>query len=146
MKSKSASPLFLLSFSARAMSKRLSIFGLLFAYSCFSQAVEVKYYEDQKDIERITDKIPTIAGNLTDRAKANGIKIDSVAVMVFSKADIEGNPGTKDGDIDFTVNTDFRECGSLGVAGFSYRKGKYTPTTRTALWLSKGKCYGPEVP
>ncbi|MDY7567504.1 hypothetical protein QN400_21370 [Pseudomonas sp. RTC3] len=127
------------------MSKKLIVIALLVAYSCFSQALESEYYENQKDIEKITNKIPTIVGSLTDRARLNGIKINSVAVMKFSKADAEGDPDTKDGDMDYSFETDSKECTALGSAGFSYRNGKYTPTTRTALWLSKGKCHGPEI-
>lgn len=128
------------------MSKKLSVIALLVVYSCFSQALESEYYESQKDIEKITNKIPTIVGSLTDRARLSGIKINSVAVMKFSKADAEGDPDTKGGDIDYSFETDSKECAALGFAGFSYRNGKYTPTTRTALWLSKGQCHGPEFP
>ncbi|WP_247263304.1 MULTISPECIES: hypothetical protein [Pseudomonas] len=128
------------------MSKKLSVIAFLVVYSCFSQAVESEYYESPRDIEKITDRIPTIVGTLTDRARLSGVKIKSVAVMRFSKADAEGDPDTKAGDIDYSFETDSEECAAIGSAGFSYRKGKYTPTTRTALWLSKGKCHGPEFP
>ncbi|MCF7536151.1 hypothetical protein [Pseudomonas petrae] len=121
--------------------------AMILTITCNAYAGAIETVSETSKIQKILDAIPAKEGTFSTRALTLGITVKSIRVEHLSKADVEGDPFSRQGDTDFAIETNAdgldQDCPILGEAYITKRGGKYLMGSRTANWIVKGLCEAP---